>query len=163
MQAIRILLRNGGETIVDREDEWLARQSPWYRNDQGYAVSTRAANGWSGTKLHRHIFGLAKGDRRMVDHINGDRLDNRRANLRIANGSESRQNSSRQRDGSSRFKGVTKASGPNPWRAMIRARGKNRHLGSFPTEVAAARAYDAAALEHFGEFARTNESMGLFQ
>ena len=100
--------------------------------------------------MHRVITGYP-----LVDHINGDGLDNRRANLRAATATQNNQNRrpSLSRSG---FKGVTKSSKSNGWYARIRVNGKLIHLGCYPDPTSAARAYDAAALEHFGEFAWPN-------
>ena len=91
-----------------------------------------------------------------IDHINGDGLDNRLVNLRPVT---SHQNHANRHKiwGVSRYKGVNRsASKRNPWRAEIQVKGRSIYLGVFPSQEAAARAYDAAAREHFGEFARTN-------
>lgn len=97
----------------------------------------------------------------VVDHINGDRLDNRRDNLRECTQAGNLQNArARVMHGSlpvqSPFKGVSGAKG-GKWRAYISAAGQRYiHLGTFDAPEEAARAYDAAAIEHFGEFARLN-------
>lgn len=93
----------------------------------------------------------------MVDHINGDGLDNRRVNLRLATNAENQRNRRLNRNSTSGFKGVT-ASGNvlNPWAAHIRHVGRRHHLGLFPTREEAARAYDEAARRLFGAFALPN-------
>jgi len=95
-----------------------------------------------------------------VDHVNGDGLDNQRANLRAANQSENVANARKQSyyrglPTSSRFKGVhlLKHVKLRPWAVQI----KGKHVGTFATEVEAARAYNDAALREFGDFARLNE------
>lgn len=99
-----------------------------------------------------------------VDHRNGDGLDNRRGNLRPATHQQNSTNQRPQQGRASRFKGVSRntARGPRPWRAYIKRDGRQIGLGTHHTEEAAARAYDAAAVELFGDFAATNESFGLF-
>jgi len=94
-----------------------------------------------------------------VDHINGDRLDNRRANLRIVTKQQNRQNIGKQshREMTSRYKGVVQHPKTLRWRAIVKTGGKQRHLGYFATEHEAALAYNTAARELFGEFARLNE------
>lgn len=92
-----------------------------------------------------------------VDHINGDGLDNRRSNLRPATALQNMANKRRYRNNTSGFKGVTRNSGTGrPWQASIRANNRRYHLGYHDTPEQAARAYDAAALRLFGEFARPN-------
>lgn len=91
-----------------------------------------------------------------VDHRNGNRLDNRRENLRLATPSENCRNSAmcRRTTRSSQFKGVFWIARLSKWSAQIRV-GK-RHLGVFLSEIDAALAYDVAARAHFGEFACVN-------
>ncbi len=90
-----------------------------------------------------------------VDHINGNRLDNRRCNLRLATPQENGRNKP-SLGGKSKFKGVTRNSQSKNWRAYIVVDRRQFHLGSFESEEAAARAYDNAARERFGEFACLN-------
>lgn len=105
--------------------------------------------------MHRLI--LLAPDTTLVDHINGDPLDNRRENLRYA--TQSQQNANRHRTfGASRFKGVYRRRDGLKWCAQCRVPGgKQRYLGSFDSEEDAARAYNAAATELFGEYARLND------
>jgi len=88
------------------------------------------------------------------DHINGDGLDNRRHNLRLATRTQQCQNR-KAVTGSSKYKGVRLLGGK--WQVRIKASGVSICLGSFLEECDAAQAYNFAALEHFGEFARFNE------
>jgi hypothetical protein len=92
-----------------------------------------------------------------VDHINGDGLDNRRENIRLASPTQNQQNKRKQSaPASSRYKGVTFKTARGRWEASIRVDGKNTFLGRFHDEEAAAHAYDAAARIHHGRFASLN-------
>lgn len=92
----------------------------------------------------------------VVDHANGNRLDNRRANLRVATEQQNAWNSQKKRRGLSRYKGVTWAAANRKWMAMIRVDEKAKYIGLFESERAAAMAYDAEARLTCGEFACVN-------
>jgi hypothetical protein len=94
----------------------------------------------------------------VVDHKNGDKLDNRRENLRICTIAENIRNSktSTKKGKTSRYKGVYWVGRIKKWVARIHVDRKGLHVGVFTDEAEAARAYDVAARQHFGEFARTN-------
>lgn len=90
-----------------------------------------------------------------IDHINGDRADNRLENLREVTRSQNNMNC-KPKGGSSRFKGVTFDKEKRLWAAQIKADGQRKFLGRYSSEEDAAHAYDDAANKHFGEFARLN-------
>lgn len=100
------------------------------------------------------------------DHINRDRTDNRAENIRYASHVDNQRNKAkmaRRKGSSSKFKGVYRHSvnKDRPWIARIATGGISKHIGSFVSETDAALAYDAAALNLFGEFALTNQQLGL--
>lgn len=152
-----IPLSRGMVALVDDADVALVSGRKWHAvpsRTTVYAAHTTYPPPRRIESMHRVILGL--GPRHPeVDHINGNGLDNRRANLRQA---EHRQNMGNMRPrsgGSSRYKGVCQK--PNGrWQAYITVDGKRRHLGYYADETAAAVAYDQAARAAFGEFARTN-------
>lgn len=90
----------------------------------------------------------------MIDHINGNRSDNRIANLRLASLSENSQNRTANRSNKTGLKGVTPIG--DRFRAQIKVKGNVKHLGMFDTPEAAHAAYCVSAKEHFGEFARVS-------
>jgi len=151
-----IPLTQGKVALVDDEDyEWLS-QFKWYANS--WKTRTWYAVRHHNRKLigmHRMILNPQNGEH--SDHIDGNGLNNQRANLRLCDCAQNQHNSGG-RGGSSRFKGVRYVGFPfNPWAAHIRARGIcPLDLGCFATEEDAARAYDDAALQLHGEFARLN-------
>jgi hypothetical protein len=151
-----INLSQGAVALVDDEDyERLSERGSWHLDGYGknfYAVR----NFWTPDRkcrkerMHRLLLPGA----RIVDHINGDTLDNRKANLREANDFTSAQNRGKRSDSKLPYKGISR--NPASWGASIQINGVRTPLGSFPTPEDAARVYDAAAVLHFGEFARTN-------
>jgi hypothetical protein len=115
--------------------------------------------------MHRLIMGATCG--KTVDHIDGNPMNNRRANLRLATHAENMKNRKRKNTASSKFKGIetlkTRWYGRFRYRARIRNDGKI-HLGSMrKTEAEAAADYDRLAIQLHGEFARTNAALGLLK
>jgi hypothetical protein len=96
--------------------------------------------------LHRFVLGLRYGDGKVVDHINGDKLDNRLENLRIGTSALNNQNR-RRSSGSSKFRGVTKAPSGN-WRISVTVPGGKRIRKTFASEIEAAQAADALRQQH---------------
>ncbi len=91
-----------------------------------------------------------------VDHKDGDGLNNRFNNLRLASDTQNAQNTKKRSDNKSGFKGVSWHSQQNKWRAVITINKKNKHLGTFYNIQDAASAYESAAKKYFGDFARTS-------
>lgn len=102
--------------------------------------------------MHRQILGQPA----QIDHKDGDRLNNRRANLRFCSTSQNQQNRVRLSTNTSGFRGVTRHRSRGKWQAAIKLPGKSIYLGVFDSIEEAARAYDTAALRRFGDFARPN-------
>lgn len=145
-----IPLTRGFVALVDDADyEWI-NQCRWKINTYGYAFRQTKTETIS---MHRLIADTPKGME--CDHINHEKLDNRRANLRNCTSKENCRNK-KQNIGTSAYKGVYFNKSRGKWRADIRIDYKLHYLGCFTSEIDAARAYDAAAREHFGEFAHLN-------
>jgi len=155
MSTFRIPLGSRSNTIIDYADEPITRGFYWKKLGNGYVAAQR---GNLQIYLHRLLAGA--GPDEVVDHINGDPLDNRTSNLRISNKSQNGANrgADRRRLGtSSRHKGVSWRKNRNCWGAYIHVNGKTRYLGSFSTENEAALAYNQAAREAWGQWARLND------
>lgn len=135
---------------------WQATFNPRDKKIKYYASKTIDYKKW---KMHRYIFHLRgiETEGMEVDHINGDTLDNRFANLRLVNSRQNKQNSIPRTDAFSKYKGVGWRAQRKCWRAYITINGKMKHLGSYRTEEEAALAYNKAAIETWGPYAHTNK------
>ena len=146
-----IPLTRGRFALVDEADyDRVVAAGKWHvllNGQRAYGMRTTRVGGRK-RNVYLHVFLTGWS---LTDHINGNGLDNRRANLRPATPAENARNQRIRRDGTSGFKGVGPRRGK--WRARISADGDRRNLGVFATPEEAARAYDAAARDLFGEFA----------
>lgn len=139
-------------TIIDTEDfERLKSEglTKWFAQKSGkrFYVSRRI-NGNGKSYLHRHLMNAPSG--LCIDHINGDSLDNRKANLRVCSHRENSRNKAKENG----YKGVTKVR--KSYSAQIQFNGIHVNLGTFSTPSDAARMYDFAAAIFFGDFAAFN-------
>ena len=154
-----IPLTQGQRALVDDEDyEWLSQWRWWTFNSRGHLYAGRKLPMSSKCKprtllMHREILRLPKSVQ--LDHINHNGLDNRKCNLRICNYAENQYNQ-KKRGGTSEYKGVFWHKKDKRWYAQIHPDYTGIHLGSFQEEVDAAKAYDAKAIELYGEFAYLN-------
>lgn len=147
--------------LIDEDDLDRVSRSVWRLTRDGYVRATSKKHLASHHRmLHAYILRVEPGQ--IADHINGDKLDNRKANLRIVSAAQNAQNAKRPtfEGKTSKFKGVSRQG--EFWRATIEANGVVHRLGTFDREEDAARAYDAAAIRFHGEFARTNATMKLY-
>lgn len=131
--------------LIDAVDADGVMRSRWYLSAKGYVVRSIWKDGHKPTlRLHRVLLGLEPGDPREVDHINRDKLDNRRANLRIVTRAENGQNVSGQQSSTSAYRGVHWDSARRCWRAKVKISGRERHVGRFASEQEAGLAVAAA-------------------
>lgn len=170
--TIEIPLSKGYVAIVDDEDADLA-ELKWSADvkSTGHAYGHRTLYGLGRKRnhelLHRVILGRKLGRKltshEYVDHINGDTLDTRRSNLRLATWEQNTRNRKLNCNSSTGFKGVSKRPGYLSYRARIHVDGQCISIGDFPTDIDAAIAYNHAAQKHYGEFARFNDIPGWEQ
>ena len=155
---IEIPLSRGMVSLIDVDDyEAVTTAGKWYANPSCRTFYARrkwqiSRGKWLATTIHTLITGWP-----LVDHRNGDGLDNRRANLRPATVKQNGMSRRRRTDNTSGHKGVYLRRSTGRWMAEGPLPGGGyKHLGTFDSAEAAAQAYDAAARRAFGEFARPN-------
>ena len=156
------LHRHGCVILVDDSDldlvsgiGWCIKRKPW----TNYAFSNIKGKY---TLMHRFILGdPPTKERRIVDHIDRNGLNNQRSNLRWVTTAENNRNRQCSGKGSSKYLGVwsNHSKGPRKWSAAVRHDGVRYRLGSFISEIEAAKAYDAKAIQLHGEFANLNFPM----
>lgn len=136
---------------VDLEDADIVLARPWYATANGYAARREGL-------MHRVVLGCQPGDNRVVDHINGDRLDNRRRNLRLVSQAENQQNRSPLRPvprSGSRYRNVSWDKRARRWVVTIGHNYQRYHIGSFDSEEEAAEAARRARAELYTHHVET--------
>lgn len=158
METTVVKIVRGREVLISKEDETLFNGRPWHFDHKGYLVnSTYDKNLVTGristARFHRLVMEAQSGQ--IIDHANGNKLDNRRSNLRLATNSQNAANMKKGKRSKTGFKGVDFV--PAFYKARIRVNGRLIRLGNFDTAEEAALAYNEAAKLHFGEYASLNQ------
>ena len=138
-----------GVSYVSEEDYANVMTQKWHKHNKlGYVCGKNIM-------LHQFILGKAQ-DGYCIDHSNGNRLDNRRSNIRFISLSENSRNKQKKEGTTSQYIGVTLSTTANTWRVFCKINNIRNHIGSFKDEKEAAKAYDRHILVHCGEKAKTN-------
>lgn len=141
-------------TVLVDDDQAHHANFYWMILPAGYVKCNRSRNGKKeAVYLHRAVLGLSKGDGCEADHINGNKLDNRRENLRLVNRTQNNANVKRTRANTTGFKGVSWCARDAVFRAYIKVQGKSKALGTFESAQDAHEFYCLAADMIHGEFA----------
>ena len=157
--AVEISLNKGRIALIDDKDFDLVNQYKWCAHKRGntyYAVTNikQKDGSFKSVRMHRLIMN-PKSDKQ-IDHKDGNGLNNQRSNLRECFQINNLCNQRKQKNTSSVYKGVYWFKRTKIWRTQITSNYKHIHLGYFNTEIEAAKAYDKAALELFGKYAKPN-------
>lgn len=153
---IEIALSNTDEkALISEADLWKAKGKLWSKCSHGYAVAYHRRPDGSETKISLHRVVLPPSEGKIIDHINRNKLDNRRENLRIVTYSQNGMNRGANYDSPSGFKGAIEESGK--FVSKIKVEGKSVYIGTFSTAEDAAKAYNVKAIKYFGEYAHLNE------
>ena len=150
-----ITLTRGKVTQVSDQDYDNLIKDDWYFDGKYAARKSPKGGHLRGLiRMHREIMQPPVGME--IDHINGDKLDNRRENLRVCSRSQNQQNKSILPNNTSGYIGVVWCKSKKKWRAESTHKNKHVHIGYFDNAQEAARAYDRKVIELFGPLARTN-------
>lgn len=157
--AKEIQLTQGKVALVDDADYLYLNQFKWHIYKQNrnnfYARTVIYQNKKRiGIVMHRL---LLKCEGKIIDHISGDGLDNRRSNIRCCTKSENPLNRRININNNSGYKGVSWFKVVKKWRAQIQYKKIVYHLGTYEKRIDAAKAYNEAAIKFHGEFAKLNE------
>lgn len=148
-----IPLSQGKMALVDVEDFDFINQWKWYYKHDGGGKGY-AARSSDKVRMHRIINKTPNG--MLTDHINRNKLDNRKCNLRTCTPTENRINTGLRKDNSSGYKGVSWGKKRKRWIAQMYIDGKNKQIGRYKTPQEAAMAYNQACTSIYGEFAYLN-------
>jgi len=163
---VEVWTNQGNIFLVSREDVDLVANQLWYKTKNGYMVRTVKAGGCKKKMIYLHkviaerVYGNIP-PAYQVDHIDGDKLDNRRQNLRLATVSENGFNRGANKNNTSGYKGVTWHKVAEKWSSKIEINFVTKNLGLFDDPIVAAQVYDVAAKMYHGKFARLNFSNPL--
>lgn len=155
MKTIKVY--TGESVLVDDEDYELVSQLKWNLAHGYVSHCITVGSKQYQERLHRLIMGLKPYESGTVDHINGDKLDNRKSNLRVCTQAQNNMNTPIRVRNRSGFKGVSWKKSCQKWCAQISKSRCVIHIGLFDSKEAAATAYNKKALELHGEFARLNK------
>lgn len=149
--------KSGLFALVDDEDYERLKKMNWYCNNGGYVIGRRNRKyDYKFMLMHRLIMNTPKN--MDTDHINHNKLDNRKSNLRICTVKENMGNQRKIRAGtSSKYKGVCLDKYKGTWRSYIIVSGRHIYLGRHQNEIDAAKAYNKAAKKYFKKFALLNK------
>lgn len=153
-----IPLTQGKFAIMDDADYEALSKWKWHFTHYGYAARRDGVTDEM-FYMHRVLLGLARHEKTMVDHVNLNRLDNRRENIRRCDKCKNSVNRPLQKNNTSGYRGVRRSN--RKWEARIKVSGKQIHIGTFDTPELAAGAYDMAMIDLHGPFARPNLQGGL--
>ena len=155
--GMELLTKKGEKFYIDEADYALVCQYVWYLSARGYITTTLQRNGRKNPcQLNLHRLLIPTDGSVDIDHINGNKLDNRRSNLRVCTHWENSCNQRKRCTNTTGFTGVSYLKCAKKYESYIWSHCKKIHLGLFDNPIQAAKVRDQAALKYHGEFAHLN-------
>lgn len=133
-----------GRAIIDRADIERVKDKKWHLTTVGYAATDGGK-----TRLTNYLLGVKTSKEIVIDHINRNKLDNRRKNLRICTKGINALNSKLRSDNTSGYRGVSWDKSKGKWFAHIGVNGENTYIGRYKTKIEAIRAYREARKKYY--------------
>lgn len=153
---------NGRKFLFDLDDYDKIKKYTWYQAQNGYfRTGIKVDDKWIQIQMHRLVMNVLADDV-LIDHINGDRFDNRKSNLRYATHSQNMQNSFVSVRNTSGFRGVSFSSDDGLWRARININGERVDLGSYSDFHNAVKARLNAEVKYYGEYRKPLDEDNLY-
>jgi len=156
-KVCRVFFKDGSYFLIDATDFELVSKYSWFKGKRGYPTmhtSRKSPEGYKTRPLHRYLIKIP--DKADIDHINGDKLDNRRSNLRACTHQQNMFNQKKRSTNSSGYIGVSLFKATGMFEAYIHHSGKKIYLGLYHTAEEAAYIRDKEAKKLFGKYARLN-------
>lgn len=158
--GVAIPLTQGKVAIVDEADAEMVSRYRWCYLNVGYAARHERIDG-KDRMILMHRFLLGASPEQLVDHINGNGLDNRRENIRLCTKADNQRNQRRNSKNTTGYKGVSFDKARGKYIASIQVLGTQIHLGRFSTAEEASKAYEEAASRYHGEFAYAHSASSV--
>ena len=156
-RTVEILFPNGDSFFIDREDFVKVSAYTWHKGKRGYPIahtSRKDVDGHKTITLHRYLLGFPQNCD--IDHIDGNKMNNRRSNLLICSHQQNSFNQKMRNTNTSGYYGVSQMKSCGRYEAYIHVDGKKKYLGLYKTAEEAAQVRDDAAIIYFGKFAKLN-------
>ena len=157
----RIYFSDNSSFLIDREDFDTINKFTWFKGRRGYPIAHLKLEGKKLTRPVHKVILSDVGKDMNIDHINRDRMDNRRSNLRVCSHQENMFNQRKRNTNTSGYIGVAYHKAANKYESYINLDAKKHYLGLYDTAIEAARVRDEYAKRMYGEYAKLNfESEG---
>ena len=162
-KTCEVFFKDESSFLIDAEDLAKISEISWFKGKRGYPIghtSRKLKDGHKTIPVHKKILALTESCD--VDHISGNKMDNRKSNLRICTHQQNMFNQKMRSTNTSGFYGVSFHSSAGKYEAYIHVNGKKHYLGIYGSLKDAADARDRAAVRFFGKYAKLNRDLEVY-